>query len=274
VKVSLGESSNPLVPTRSTKSSLSTSIAEWLGSLTNFGNPMSAITTKLMNEVNRYGTASVKLLLEQYDEADRPSVEHILRTHPMLLVIRLQTIDEVVCKRHRRPPANLAIAKSVACQSYCIRNRCTFLTKDEIGRYFPNIFRHGLPRGYYVRQQFDKPLLGLLKIDNHRLPVSRLIESTVGLSQAHLRRGGFRQLIQKEQFELTWLVPTDSKARSLVLCAQSNQSIQVQWRVDVESVLFDQLLPPYESFPDVAGLKRLLAQERQKTTGKRGSFFA
>lgn len=123
----------------------------------------------------------------------------------------------VISHRSRRPPTVQGVARAVAARRFC-QNELTqpqLLSRQNVENYFPTVFRKGMPEGYYVRDARTRPVLGLLRVDAHMKPVGRMLSKSNSIAQRHFKQKEFRQLHQTGQFELTWLVPTEAKKRTL-----------------------------------------------------------
>jgi hypothetical protein len=151
----------------------------------------------------------------------------------------------VVTNRAKGRPSDVAIARAVAMQRFCQREptRPRILSPESIETYFPSLFRKGLPFGYYVRNAGLQPVLGLLRVDTHLKPVARLMSKSDSIAQRHFKQQEFRQLQRTGQFELTWLVPTEAKKRSLEIAVANLSSLSFTLRAFAVPEVLEILAP-------------------------------
>ncbi|QDV85445.1 hypothetical protein [Planctomycetes bacterium TBK1r] len=175
------------------------------------------LTKLLRNQVRRYRIAATELLLNELPKEHRSRAIVILRTNAEFQVFDDITGTVCVCQRCKRIPSSTAVARCVAAQAFCRASQSnrTLLTKNEVTRFFPTLFRHGLPAGYYVDTSTKTPRLGLLRVDIHLSPVSRIWQRSLDIIEKHRQQSEFRKLILADQFEITWLVVTESKANAI-----------------------------------------------------------
>lgn len=119
--------------------------------------------------------------------------------------------------QRRRRPTTFSLARAAAIQSFCgdPSHPRTLLRKAELHRYFPTLFQAGLPAGYYVDATGSQPMLGHIRVDVGLDEVGRIVSRCHKLVRRHQRVPGFRQLMAAGQFEITYLVATEEKARRL-----------------------------------------------------------
>lgn len=96
-------------------------------------------------------------------------------------------------------------------------SRRSLLTRAELERYFPSIFRHGMPSGYYIDTSEKLPRFGHLRADAVPARVDRIVSRAANLIDRYGRTAGVRQLIAQHEFEITFIVATSQKARRLRL---------------------------------------------------------
>jgi hypothetical protein len=139
-------------------------------------------------------------------------------------------------------------ARAEAIAWFCNASTRTTLTRRELRRYFPKLFRVGLPAGYYVETSSVSPILGLLRVDTHLRAVPRIVQQSQKLIARHARDPPFRTLIARQQFRIAWLVPTEMKAAIL------NDAFHQASLASCEAVFvpcwFDAVIP----LPEVVGL--------------------
>jgi len=121
------------------------------------------------------------------------------------------------------------------------------LTADEIGKYFPDVERVGLPTGYYFDPR-DNGRLGLTRVDaGQRGRWDRIVESLREDIETHWQQSGFRTLISAGRFELTVLTVFPQKARRIQEALAAHRDAQ---RIRVHAVALPQLLPLLTSIPE------------------------
>ncbi len=213
------------------------------------------LTKMLRHQLLRYRIASIDLLLEELPQETRLRAMGIFRTNDEFQCLSDATETDCVCLRRRNPPAMKTIARCIATQSFCRSSELkrTLLTKQDVKRFFPTLFRHGLPAGYYVDAAHEKPLLGLLRIDVHALHINRIWQRSLELFERHYQQSEFRKLILGQQFEITWVVATGSKANAIRHLA-SKQQREIPIDAQHFPLLLNQLAPLPNTFPDVVGL--------------------
>ena len=123
----------------------------------------------------------------------------------------------------------------------CLSERPRHRLRDEdIEQDFPELYRHGLPTGYYF-EPGDNARLGLARVDaGHRGRWDRVVESIREDIDDHCRHAGFRKLIGAGRFELTVLTVFKQKARRITETLARHVDAQ---RVPVQVVAIPELLP-------------------------------
>lgn len=118
-------------------------------------------------------------------------------------------------KRSRRPLSGRSLVQVLARLSFChqVETRA-LLTGDDLHRYFPQLVRQGMPAGYYVDRAAGLPRIGHLRVDVSSR-ISRIVATTLKIVDKHRSQPGFRELIDRDRFELTWIVAADAKQRRL-----------------------------------------------------------
>lgn len=119
----------------------------------------------------------------------------------------------------------------------------TLLRKAELSRFFPTLFQAGLPRDYYVDATASQPMLGHIRVDVGLDEVGRIVSRCHQLIRRHQRVPGFRQLIAAGQFEITYLVATEEKARRLLSAFSSIAKTGVRCVAIPIPILLDRLAP-------------------------------
>ncbi len=211
--------------------------------------------SELLNEVRRYRIALLDLLL-----TNRPQpvgeLMTVMQTCPELQLFDAVSGDRCVCLRRRRLPAALAVARAVSIQLFCRADmtKRNLLTRRDIDQYFPTLFRSGLPSGYYVDATNGTPILGFVRVDTNLAPLSRIRQHTQELIERHANDTAFRQLISRQQFQVTWLVPTETKAAGINDIAATLRPSGIRCEAQCVPKLLELLVPLRNTFPDVVGL--------------------
>ena len=145
----------------------------------------------------------------------------------------------------RQLPAMSSLARESAIRCFCSdpSHPRTLLRKAELSRFFPTLFQAGLPSGYYVDATTSQPILGHIRVDVGLDEVGRIVSRCHQLIRRHQRVSGFRQLIAAGQFEITYLVATDEKARRLMLAFSSVARTGVRCVAIPAPILLDRLAP-------------------------------
>lgn len=138
-----------------------------------------------------------------------------------------------------------SLTRESAIQSFCgdRSHPRTLLRKAELSRFFPTLFQAGLPSGYYVDATASQPILGHIRVDVGLDEVGRIVSRCHELVRRHQRISGFRQLIAAGQFEITYLVATEEKARRLMLAFSSAAKTGVRCLAIPAPILMDRLAP-------------------------------
>lgn len=209
----------------------------------------------LRHHLQRYRIAAVAPLLKELPERHRSQAMEILKTNTEFQVFKDMTDTACVCQRRNKTPSLTAIARCVAAQAFCqsAKSRRTLLTKNELAQFFPTLFRHGLPAGYYVHTTTETPVLGLLRVDIRFSPANRIVKRSLTAFEKHRHQSTFRKLILSHQFEITWLVATESKANS-IRQSVARQACELPVNAHAEIYLLNQLSPLTSTSPDVVGL--------------------
>ena len=136
--------------------------------------PSHNLIAQLRKHLLRYRIAIVDLLLETVAQDDRTQAMQILQDHTDFLLF--ESDDLCVCLYRRQVPSTKNVARCLASYAFCYSAvaKRTLLTKLDVRQYFPMLFRHGLPSGYYVDTTGQVPVLGLLRVDLHLTPVNRI----------------------------------------------------------------------------------------------------
>ena len=206
-----------------------------------------------MNHVRRY---RIGIAGQLPDPVDGP-VE--------LAIDRLISAGRLVRRRHatkltyftaggERALSDSAFIRAMAVSYFCMSQVTgrTLLLSNEIRHYFPTLFRSGLPAGHYLDRSREKPRLGLVRIDVPAARIGRLASRAARLIDRYREQAGFRELMVRQQFEITFVVPTSPKARRLQLAFKPLEASGVPIHV----VCIPGLLPLMAPLPPVGRLRR------------------
>lgn len=209
----------------------------------------------IVNEVRRYRIALLNLVLADQPELT-PRLVSALQSSRVLQLFDANSGDCCVCLRRRELPSTQAVARAVAIQWFCQAEsvKRTLLNRHDVERYFPALFRIGLPSGYYVDASNGSPTLGLVRVDTHLTTLPRIRDQTQEVIERHESNPAFLSLTSKGQFEVTWLTPTEAKATGINDVAATLRPSGIRCEARCVPKLLDLLVPLKNTFPDVAGL--------------------
>tara|TARA_R110002049_G_scaffold309101_2_gene516909 strand:- start:35857 stop:36489 length:633 start_codon:yes stop_codon:yes gene_type:complete len=189
-------------------------------------------------------------------KTERPIIDHLMRhtiatdrllpiqdrERAMITIAHLVRSKQISQWQHRsglrywtlfapRPLSEVSLVKALGLTLFLLETtKRSALTSDDIREYFPQLFRHGLPYGYFVEQNERCTGLGYAKVDVCSR-VSRIVERSLWSIDKHRSHRQFRKLIDEGRFTLTWIVATDAKRRRLTdafrLATASGVSIRV-----------------------------------------------
>jgi len=120
------------------------------------------------------------------------------------------------------------------------------LTNPDLERHFPELYRPGLPQGYFFDPE-GEGRLGLLRVDaGNRGRWDRVVESLREDMTTHIHQPGFRKLIHASRFEITLLTVFPQKARRIYEALTAHRDAH---RVPVQVISLPELLPLITSTP-------------------------
>ena len=223
---------------------------------------MNTVSTTILNtliaDVRRYRFARLDLLLRYLPVSEQQPVTQKVRLSRDLRLMKLPSGMEIVFLNRKKPAPLQGIARGIAIHTFCSdeANQRTFLMSDEICRYFPNLFRNGMPSGYYVDTSGDRAVLGFVRVDTGFDHVVRIRQQMRTQIERHSDVPGFAATAAAGQFEITFLVPTESKARIINNSSDHRSGQPLHYRAVAIPVLLDLLMPLHmkSTFPDVEGL--------------------
>ncbi len=203
------------------------------------------IERTILAEVKRFQFAFSDLIVKTLsDVAAGDAISRLVQRHTLHAKPSLSGQTYLLAPR-RKPPTRESIARALGIHTFCCgdSHRRTFLQKAELTRYFPTLFQAGLPRGYYVDVTGTQPVLGHLRVDVGPDDIVRIVQRCHQLARRHQQLAGFQRLIAAGQFEITYLVATDQKARRLSVALSSLEQTGVRCVVEPVPVLLDLLAP-------------------------------
>jgi hypothetical protein len=211
---------------------------------------------QLRKQLQRYRIMTVEMAFEVFEPVHRHRAMEILQRNMTFQLFVSSSGDQCVCLRRRQLPSATAVAGCLASQSFCNSDKAkrTLLTSDDIQQYFPTLFRRGLPKGYYVDATNKTPVLGLLRVDTNLTPVNRIWRRSLKLFEKHNQDPSFRDVILRQQFQIAWAVPTESKARAINTIVTHRHRPHLELFAEYVPMLLDQLVSLPNTFPDVVGL--------------------
>ncbi len=220
--------------------------------------PTATTTDKVLADVQRYRFARLDLLLRDVPETEqRPMLQRIGRSRE-IQVLRLPNGMELVSLARRKPAPLLGVARGIALHTFCCNDtkQRTLLLPDDVNKYFPRLFRNGMPSGYYVETSGERPVFGLVRVDTGLDHISRIIQHSRELIERHSTAPGFSAMVNSGQFEITYIVPTEAKAAAINFASCHPSTHQLNCRAVAVPLLLDLLAPLYlqPTFPDVVGL--------------------
>lgn len=197
----------------------------------------------VMDELKRYTLLIDQFLPTNASETTQPMVRRLVRarrvsqwTHRSGL--RYWTV------RAPRPLSDRSLARAFGILLFCRQSATrSLVTTAEIESYFPTLFRHGLPGGHYVDSTYDSSRLGHVRVDGSCSKVSRIVSCTAKMIHDYRKQPGFRDLIDSDRFELTWLVPTKPKQHRVATCLQPLTASGIPIRVCAIPELLNLLAP-------------------------------
>lgn len=215
-------------------------------------------TDTLLADVRRYRFARMDLLLRNVPESEQRRMLQRIHQSREVQVIRLPCGTAVVALARKKSASISSIARGIALHSFCcdgIRHR-SLLLPDEVNKYFPRLFRNGMPAGYYVDTSGERPVFGLIKVDVGLDHISRILQHSSELIERHSRAPGFSTMASSGQLEITYIVPTETKAAAINFARCHSSGHQSNCRAVVVPLLLDILAPLniQSTFPDVVGL--------------------
>ena len=173
----------------------------------------------ILHEIDRYRIASADLLLKRLPMETQEALLKKIEHHKEFELSQVASGVSCIYRRSRKPPNELSKAKFVAIHSCCAEstNRRRLLNKSDIQKYFPSFARVGLPFGYTIDLSSEQPVLSLLRVDTRLDSVDRIRQHGFALLKRHASQPAFNVLIRRNQFEVCFLVATQSKAQSIFL---------------------------------------------------------
>jgi hypothetical protein len=213
----------------------------------------------VIKHIARYRIAVVATLqqLPEFATCTRKEMRHVLR------LIEAEGIIESQWLHHDMPCWHLAdkgtiqsglpterggpLSESAKLRAYAMLRFCCLskrprmrLTADDIQEHFPDLYRTGMPQGYYF-DSHGEGTLGLLRIDaGGRGRWDRVVHSVLDDVDQHRQQAAFSRLIQAHRFEFAIATVLPQKAgRICEVIEQKSELTNVAIRV----VAIPELLP-------------------------------
>ncbi|MBC7818594.1 MAG: hypothetical protein IAG10_17030 [Planctomycetaceae bacterium] len=203
------------------------------------------IERAILDEVERFQFAFPELIIGTLSDIAVDGAMSGLVRRRALHEVRLLSGHAYLSVPKRKPPTNQSVTRALGIHTFCCgdSHRRTFLQKTELTRYFPTLFQAGLPRGYYVDATGKEPVLGHLRVDVGPDDIVRIVQRCHQLARRHQQLAGFQRLIAAGQFEITYLVATEQKARRLSAALSPLAMTGVRCIAESVPVLLDLLAP-------------------------------
>lgn len=170
----------------------------------------------ILDYVQRYSIGIERMLCESITGDVRRSLRQLiaagqLREHQHPCDFRYVTIG------HRPELSETAFVRRYAILRFCesFGSSRSLLTRSETEKYFPNVFRQGMPNGHYIDTSEVHPRFGHIRVDAVPGRTCRILSRAADLIDRYRQSAGIRQLIAQKQFEITFVVATSHKARRL-----------------------------------------------------------
>ena len=199
----------------------------------------------VLREVHRYRIANVESLEKSLVGIEVTNATQFLASRHKLRLKRHVSGLSYAFIPQRGLPSPTAIARSLAIHAFVCDSsqKSSLLNKHDLKKYFPDLFRSGLPRGYYVNTFESTPRLGLVRVDADPDDIVRIVQLAHRLIQRHQKLSGFRSLMATGQFEITFLVATCAKSRRLRLALDALSKSGVLFRSEAVPLLLDLVAP-------------------------------
>lgn len=205
-------------------------------------------------EVQRYRFARLDLLLRNLGEPEQQQIIQRIRQSRELRLSKLASGMEYASMPSRKSAPLRGIARGIAIHTFCHDgvNHRTLLMAEDVNKYFPRLFRHGMPSGYYVDTSGAKPILGFVRVDTGLDHITRILQQFRKQFERHASSPEFAAITAAGQFEISYLVPTEMKAVAI----NTASGHQPTCRAMAVPLLLDLLAPliVQKTLPDVVGL--------------------
>ena len=203
------------------------------------------LTRDIQREIDRYRFARWDLLSTQFpEEAFHTAGERLIRRRQIRLQRHASGLEYALIPR-RKAPSESSVVRSLTIHTafQAAESSRQLLMRADFRRYFPAVFRPGLPQGYYIDLSQDRPTLGHVRVDIKPEPIRHILDRIQRLICRHHELSGFRSLIATHQFEITLLVATAAKSRILQQAMEPLSHSGVRLHAQHVPVLLDLLAP-------------------------------
>lgn len=114
-------------------------------------------------------------------------------------------------RQSERPLSHCGFLRALTYEVFCSERQRRMINRQTLEEYFPQLFRNGLPQGYYIESFNGRPQLGLLRVDSQNSTLNRIMQKSRHLIKCFETQAEYKLLIQRRQFEICWAVFTDAK---------------------------------------------------------------
>ena len=212
----------------------------------------------VLAEVQRYRFARLDLLLCHLAETEQRQVIQRIRQSRELRLSKLASGMEYASMPSKKSAPLRGIVRGIALHTFCHDgiNHRTLLMAEDVNKYFPRLFRHGMPSGYYVDTSGARPILGFARVDTGLDHITRILRQLRELLERHTSSTEFAAITAAGQFEISYIVPTETKAFAVNTASGHRSSHQLICRAVTVPLLLDLLAPliVQKTLPDVVGL--------------------
>ena len=212
----------------------------------------------VLTEVQRYRFARLDLLLRHLAEPEQQQIIQRIRQSRELRLSKLASGMEYASLPSKKSAPLRGIARGIALHTFCHDgiNHRTLLMAEDVNKYFPRLFRNGMPSGYYVDTSGEKPILGFVRVDTGLDHITRILQQLRKLLERHTSSTEFAAITAAGQFEISYLVPTETKAFAINTASSHRSSHQPICRAVTVPLILDLMAPLIfqTTLPDVVGL--------------------
>lgn len=203
------------------------------------------IMNNVLIEVQRYRFARLDLLLRHLAEPEQQQIIQRIRQSREMRLSKLASGMEYASMPSRKSAPLRGIARGIALHTFCHDgvNHRTLLMAEDVNKYFPRLFRNGMPSGYYVDTSGEKPILGFVRVDTGLDHITRILQQFRKQFERHASSPEFAAITAAGQFEISYLVPTEMKAVAINTASGHRSGHQPTCRAVAVPLLLDLLAP-------------------------------